>query len=436
MHPDLVPSNQYPRSWYASTVDTTESYAPLQDAYAAEVCIVGAGLAGLSVGLELVRRGATVAIVEAGRVAWGASGRNGGFVTPGFATDVDTFTGQLGKEHVMRLFQYSDLGVETIRSNIALFSADSMMGNGKLSLSRHPAETQMRDEVATLNNAHGQRVEYWSRDRIAGVLNTGRYHDGIFKPRGFHIHPLRYALDMAAEFVRRGGRLYEGSKAIAIEPAARASRGRVVRTGQGSVIAETLVVCTSGYDQDFYRPVSGSVLPVATHVAVTGPLQAEHATLVDTTACIADTRNAGDYYRMIDEGRLLWGGKISTLKAPPGALDDVMRAAMADVYPSLAQVQIDYSWSGLMGYCRHKMPVIREQQPGIWVATAFGGHGLNTTAMAGELVATAIVEGDERYRDFAPFALSWGGGLFGQVAVQLSYWWMQAGDRLAEARAA
>jgi gamma-glutamylputrescine oxidase len=146
------------------------------------------------------------------------------------------------------------------------------------------------------------------------------------------------------------------------------------------------------------------VLPVATYVAVTEPLQQN---AINTAAAISDTRRAGDYYRLIDEGRILWGGRITTQVTRPSHLAERMKGDMIATYPSLGKPRIDYAWAGLMGYAIHKMPLIGRDAEGQWFGTDFGGHGLNTTAMAGVILARAIAAGDDAYRQFTPFAPKW-----------------------------
>jgi gamma-glutamylputrescine oxidase len=175
------------------------------------------------------------------------------------------------------------------------------------------------------------------------------------------------------------------------------------------------------------------VLPVATYVAVTEPLQQD---AIKTSEAIADTRRAGDYYRLVDGGRILWGGRITTAIQEPRRLAEAMRGDMLSVYPQLGSPRMEYAWPGLMGYALHKMPLIGRDQEGQWFATAFGGHGLNTTAMGGLLIARAIALKDDEYRRFTPFAPRWAFGQLGRAGVQSSYWWMQLRDRLDEKRSA
>ena len=179
-------------------------------------------------------------------------------------------------------------------------------------------------------------------------------------------------------------------------------------------------------------PIGRAILPVATYVAVTEPLVQD---AIRTRSAISDSRRAGNYYRLVDEGRLLWGGAITTRVSEPSRLASRLQRDMVSVYPQLGNPRIDFAWSGIMGYARHFMPLIGTDGQGQWWATAFGGHGMNTTAMGGILISRAIAARDDEYRRFLPFAPDWAGGPLGRVAVQLGYWQMQLRDRLDEARA-
>ena len=154
-----------------------------------------------------------------------------------------------------------------------------------------------------------------------------------------------------------------------------------------------------------------------------------------TRSFISDTRRSGDYYRQSNDGRILWGGRITTRQSAPLRLGQLLRGDMVSVFPQLGNPLIDFAWAGLMGYARHKMPLIGRDADGQWYATAFGGHGLNTTAMAGNLLARAIADGDDEFRRFGIFTPRWAGGLLGRAGVQGSYWWMQLRDRVDESKA-
>ena len=195
--------------------------------------------------------------------------------------------------------------------------------------------------------------------------------------------------------------------------------------------AANVVYCVSSLDRRIHPLTGRAVLPVATYVAVTEPLRQD---VIRTRSAISDSRRAGNYFRLIDEGRLLWGGAITMRLSEPARLANSMKKDMLSVFPSLGDPRIDYAWAGLMGYARHFMPLIGTDGQGQWWATAFGGHGMNTTAMGGILMARAIALRDDEYRRFAPFAPQWAGGPLGRAGVQAGYWYMQVKDRLDERR--
>ncbi len=404
----------------------------MQEALSADVVVVGAGLAGLTTALECSRLGLSVVLLEASRVAFGASGRNGGMVIPGFSQELADLAANVGQEKALQLYRLSCDGLEYVRRHINLLCPEALMGEGYLSVSRYPAAAAFAEEADLLNSALGRELSPWSTNHLRTVLQTERYHDALFDPHSFHIHPLRYAHALAAEFERSGGRLFENSKVEYLNHL----QDRVeLKTESGKVTGRQVVLCTSAYDHSLYPALSRCILPVATYVAVTETLQPSQKSLIDTAACVIDTRRAGDYYRLLHNDRLLWGGKITTRQAVPAQLSSIMRKTMAATYASLFSVDIEYAWSGLMGYAVHKMPIIGQISPRVWSATAFGGHGLNTTAMAGCLIAQGIANADQTYRLFDAFNPRWAGGYAGRAIVQTSYLTMQLLDKLTELRA-
>lgn len=419
-----------PDTWYAHSVGEVPFWPALSTDVAVDTCIVGGGYAGLVTALELAKRGKQVALLEAKRIAWGASGRNGGFVAPGFAEDIDRIETRCGSQKAKALYSYSQLGVDYVRHTARQSERPVICAGGVLDVWRFDDAAVNPASTDVFNRRYSQQCEYWSRDRVCQVLDTSRYYHGVFDDDAFHIHPLHYAYALAEQLSAAGATIFESTPATRIS---RRSSAIVVTTPRGTVSADNVVLCTSAYDHRLFAPLARAILPVATHVVVTRPLDPD-TNPIGTAAAVADTRRAGDYYRLLTDNRLMWGGKITTRQTPPPAIDAVMRRTIASVYPSLRNVEIEHGWSGLMGYCLHKMPIIGELSPGIWSATAFGGHGINTTAMAGLLIASAIAAGDARWRDFSAYRPQWAGGPLGKAGVQLSYWGMQIKDRIDERR--
>jgi hypothetical protein len=199
------------------------------------------------------------------------------------------------------------------------------------------------------------------------------------------------------------------------------------------VRSQDVVFCGSAFIGAGFPMLARAILPVSTYLCASEPIPEKLQENIGYTGAVADTRRAGDYYRAAGD-RLLWGGRISTRPGTPRRLKKKLGRDIARAYPALKGVGIEYAWSGVMGYAIHSMPQIGMLRPGAWVASGFGGHGLNTTAMAGELISTAIIDHDERWRQFIPFGLVWAGGAVGRRTTQFVYWGMKAGDKYDEAK--
>ena len=416
-------------TWYEATTDRGEMRMPLRGAVKADVCVIGGGLAGLTTALELSRRKKKVVLLEAKQLAWGASGRNGGFVSNGFAEGIENVQKRVGLEAARALYSLSRHGTEYVRGEIAAGDPTLKMGEGWMVALRHSDNGNFRSYRDMMQRDYGEDFQFLSTGQTREKLNSTRYFESKYDASALHFHPLRYALMLAGKAEKSGASLHENSRAQVVQKLGSEWR---VRCAEGEVAAQYVVHCVSSLDRTIHKASGRAVLPVATYVAVTEPLTQD---AVRTSAAISDTRRASNYYRLINEGRLLWGGRITTRISEPARLAEEMKGDMLATNPQLGNPRIDYAWAGLMGYALHKMPLIGRDNEGQWFATAFGGHGMNTTAMAGQLLARAIADGDDEYRRFAPFAPLWAGGQLGRVGVQASYWWMQLRDRIDEARA-
>jgi glycine/D-amino acid oxidase-like deaminating enzyme len=418
---------------YARTRADVDQRPFLSSVMATETAIIGGGLAGLTIALELARRGQPVAVLEGRRIAWGASGRNGGFCSPGYAVGYDTIVQLAGTESARELYALSRAGVEYVRGNLAAFGVPVDAARmGHISARRIPARAELeryRDAMAPL----GAQYRVLSTEETRALLKSPRYFDSIVEPLAFAMHPLDYALAMAREIERLGGRIFENTPALSF---GRAGAAHVVATPRGRLRAARVVLCTGGYTTRLIPALRRAMLPIATYAMATEPCGELLDRAIATPMCISDDRRAGDYYRRLTDGKLLWGGRITTRTRDPRDLVALLQRDMVDVYPQLSGVKIETAWSGLMAYARHFMPQVGHLADGRWYCTGFGGHGLNTTGVAGQLVAAALSESDDRYRLFAPFGLAWNGGPLGPVAAQLHYWRLQAADWWAERRGA
>ncbi|HEY4555018.1 MAG TPA: FAD-binding oxidoreductase [Lysobacter sp.] len=417
--------------YYRATLPSGMPSAPLEGDVETDVCIVGGGFAGLNTALGLVERGCRdVLLLEAQQVGHGASGRNGGFVFGGFSRGEKALLDELGAERAARLYRASLDAVELIRTRIARYgiACDATYG-GVLWANWFRDPTVLRRRQQLLRTRFDTGWDWIDREELRSRVRTSRYHDALLERQAFHFHPLKYAHGLAQAVRRGGGRLHESSPATALH---RDGAGWQVRTPRGSVRARHVVLACGGYLAGLDRAVDAGVLPIATYVMVTEPLGPRLREVLRTDAAVYDTRFAFDYYRPLPDSRLLWGGRISVLDRAPSAVRRLLRRDMLKVFPQLEDVRVEHAWSGLMSYARHQMPQIGEVEPGLWLAQAFGGHGVAPTAFAGEQLAAAILSGEGCWPELGRYPLVPAFKPAGYVAAQLSYWWAQAKDALKD----
>lgn len=397
-----------------------------------QACIVGGGFAGLNTALGLAERGEReVVLLEARRIGHGASGRNGGFVFAGFSRGEDALLAELGPQRARELYQGTVDAVERIRGRIAAHGIDCASTDAGVIWANWFRDARvLRRRQALLADHFGSEWTWLDREAMRHRIASERYSEGLFEPNALHIDPLAYARGLAGAARAAGVAVHEQSPALAIE---RDGAGWRVRTPGGEVHARHLVLACGGYLAGLRREVDAGVLPIATYVMVTEPLGARLDEVLRTRAAIYDTRFAFDYYRPLPDTRLLWGGRISVFDRSPAAVERLLRRDLLRVFPQLAGIRIERAWSGLMSYARHQMPQIGRVEEGLWVAQAFGGHGLAPTTFAGEVLAAAIAHGDMRWREFADYGLVSALKPAGFLGAQASYWWYQAKDAAKDA---
>jgi glycine/D-amino acid oxidase-like deaminating enzyme len=271
----------------------------------------------------------------------------------------------------------------------------------------------------------GFELEWIDREQRAGWVDSRRYGGGLYEPGSFHFHPLRHIRGLAEAIEARGGRVFARSP---VRSLARSGDAWRIETDRGSLSADEVVLATGGYDRRLVPGVQRALQPVATYIAVTEPLGERLGALMPRPVAVYDTRFAFDYYRPLPDTRLLWGGRISMARRSPNAIRRLMRRDMARVFPSLADVGLDYAWGGWMSYARHEMPLLGRTDEGLWYALAFGGHGMATTTLAGEIMAEALSGDGRRLAEFRRWRPEWAGGPLGRLAGQGIYWQAQLRD--------
>jgi len=415
-------------TWYTETMVPAPERGPLTSDIDVDACVVGAGLAGLTTARELARRGWSVVVLEAQEIAWNASGRNTGFVLPGFACDIDKVVERVGLENARVLWALSESGLDYVRATIhetGMPGVEPVEG-GWLKVSK---SDDAEDDLATVRlvgQELGGQIEGWPVERVRATLKSDHYFHAVYTPHAFHIHPLNYALGLAADAEASGARIFQHTPALSMDVTG--VRKRIV-TPFGRLRADHVVLAGNVHLGNLLSRVSGTLIPVWTYVLVTQPLGIRLHGAIDFNGAVSDSDLADNHYRIVDGDRLMWSGRATTWQGDPRRFVNALKDDIARVYPQLGPVEVDHIWTGVLGNPLHRMPQIGELSPRVWLASGFGGHGLNTTAMAGNIIARAIVEGDDTWRRFVPFELVWAGGAIGRAAAQAHYWWFSRNER-------
>ncbi|MFZ3309977.1 MAG: FAD-binding oxidoreductase [Xanthobacteraceae bacterium] len=424
-------SNAYGDSWYVATMVDAPPRPRLSLDLDVDVCVIGGGLAGLTTAREVARRGWSVVLLERGRLAQSASGRNTGFVLPGFGADADKLVARVGFERTKDLWSLAQAGLDYVRRNAHSEAAARMDAQkGWLYVSKKDNSDEFLDYVALLGEL-GCEIEGWQTERVRAVLRSERYFNAIDYLQAITIHPLNYALALAAAAERDGARIFEHTQALSIDPTG--VRKRIVTPG-ARLRADHVVLC-GNVELGLLPRLATTLVPMTTYVIATAQLGEKLAEAVGYPGGISDSDHADNHYRIVGGDRLMLSGRATAWVRDVRHYVGALTGDIKKTYPQLGDVTAQYAWNGTLGLTVHRMPQIGELGPGVWLASGFGGHGLNTTAMAGNLIARAIVEGDQTWRQFTPFELVWAGGVFGRAAAQARSWIKRLRNRFEERRA-
>ncbi len=386
-----VHTDQHAPSYYAATLNRRIQCPPLAGEEVADVCIIGGGFSGLNTAIELAERGFSVVLLEAHKIGWGASGRNGGQLIRGVGHGVEQFEPVIGKDGVRQLKLMGLEAVQIVRQRVEKYGIDCDLTWGYCDLANKASDVEGfredYEELKSLGYTHELRLV--PQEEMRSIVGADCYVGGMVDMGSGHLHPLNLALGEAAAAQSLGVRLFEDSQVTHIDYSAEVR----VRTAKGSVRAKTLVVGCNAYQNGLNHYLDGKVLPAGSYVIATEPLPADLAhELLPQNMAVCDQRVALDYYRLSADNRLLFGGACHYSGRDPADIAAYMRPKMLKVFPHLADVRIDYQWGGMIGIGANRLPQIGRLpgQPNVYFAQAYSGHGVNATHLAGKLLAEAI----------------------------------------------
>ena len=429
----MKPASLATASYYEARAPAVPAHAAWTGQGEAEVVVIGGGYAGLNVALGLAERGKRgVILLEAERVGFGASGRNGGFVFGGYSLGEQALLRQVGASRARALYQATLHGVDLIRRRVQRHGIACDLADAGVLWANWFQDPHVLQHRQALLQELGCEVQSIEPETLREWVHSTRYHGALYEPNAMHLDPLAYARGLAQAAARLGVDVRETARVLKLERSR--AGGFRVHAGGGRIEARQVVLACGGYLSGLERRVDRSVLPIATYVMVTEPLGARLHECLTTAAAVYDTRFAFDYYRPLPDTRLLWGGRIDVRQRDAESIRRLLYQDMLKVFPQLRGVRIDYGWSGLMSYARHQMPQVGGDGKGLWWAQAFGGHGLAPTTVAGELLAAAIGAGDDAWKEFQRWGLTPAHRPWGLLAAQASYAWMQWRDARKDRR--
>lgn len=391
-------------SYYEASVQRPSPSAPLCEAITADVCVIGGGYAGLSAALELAERGYAVALLEAQRIGWGASGRNGGQAIVGFGADGErAIESQLSADEAQRAWQVSVEGLELLRSRIVRYGIACDYTPGYMTVAVKPAKARALKKWAEHVAArYAYPLQWVDRAEIGQWLASERFEAGVYDAASGHLHPLKYCLGLAEAVRKAGVRIYENSPAYIVE---RGSKP-LVKTAQGAVRCDFLVLAGNVYLGEYgdciAPELAGRIMPVGTYMIATEPMgKARAAALLPRRNAVSDNNFVLDYFRLSADHRLLFGSGDSYSGTTPRNLVARMRSQMLAVFPQLADLSVTHAWGGFVDITMNKAPNFGRLGGNIYYLQGFSGHGLALTGMAGKMAAEAIAGQAERFDLFA-----------------------------------
>ncbi len=391
---------EYPPSWYADTANRRLDLPRLIEDIRCQVCVVGGGYSGLSAALHLARAGRDVALVEAQRVGWGASGRNGGQLGSGQRRGQDELRDMLGREHARSLWRLGEDAKALVHGLIGEHGIDCDYRAGILYANhRRRLGPHTRAYADLLRDEYGyEAVRFVDSGEIGAMVGTRAYFSGLLDTGAGHLHPLNYALGLAQAADGAGARLYERSRVTAIE---NGKRVRIV-TDAGTVNADHLILACNGYLGGLERSVAARVMPINNFIVATEPLGDDLAKqLIRDDVAVSDSRYVVNYFRLSADRRLLFGGGETYGYRFPADIKAFVRKPMLKIYPQLADARIDYGWGGTLAITMSRLPYFARPADNIWSVSGYSGHGVALATLAGALVADEVEGRSERFEQFA-----------------------------------
>ena len=385
--------NSYPDSWYVASSPILAEQPPARGELAYDVCVVGGGYAGLSCALHLAKSGKSVAVLEAERVGWGASGRNGGHVGTGQRADQHSLEKWYGKTTAKELWRLGLEAVDLVSDLVEENGIDCELRRTNIHFAAKKSHVdELRDEVNHLREAYNYDQISGVESSSLGELTSGvGFHYGVVDHGARHLHPLKYCLGLAKAVMTAGASVFEKSRVKTIK----VKRDHaVVSTDSAIIKAQKVVLACNGYLGNLFPPIASNIMPINNFIVATEPLDEATANRINPlNASLSDSLFVINYWKLSEDRRLIFGGGETYSDKFPESITDFVRPKLLAIYPELSNVRLDYGWGGTLAITRNRMPDLGVHKGVVYYAQGFSGHGVPTATMAGKLIAAAMDTG-------------------------------------------
>ena len=386
----------YPDSYYAATANGAGPWPKLQGATRADVCVIGGGFTGTSAALHLAERGYKVVLLEAKKIGWGASGRNGGQIYGSQRKDQEELEAKVGKAHARQLW---DLGVESgelVKDLVAKHKIPCDLKPGVLIACHKPDYVDWFRSYADKMAVEYDYPHYEVLDKAAleARLGSRNYHGGVLNQKYGHFHPLNFVLGLAKAASDAGAEIFEDSTVLSYDR----SQPTTVKTASGEVRADHVVLACNGYIERLESRVIGKIMPINNFILTTEPLGEDVArSLIRDDTGVSDTKFVVNYFRLTADRRLLFGGGENYRRGFPPDLKQFVRKYMLRVFPQMADARIDYAWGGTLAVTMSRIPHFGRLDPNVFFAQGYSGQGVAGATFGGKLIAEAVAGTAERF---------------------------------------
>ncbi len=416
-------------SYYAASANGSPVRSPLNDAIDVDICVVGAGFSGLSTAVHLAEQGHSVVMLEAARVGWGASGRNGGQIVNGLNASLDTIESRYGTDKARFVGSMVQEGAGIIRRLISDYNIACDLKPRNLYVAFNASQMKVLETKQRQWREHGMDDhEMLDAEALRRHVDSRLYCGGMLDHSGGHLHPLNLALGEAAALESLGGIVHEQSPVTHIE---NIDGEPVVHTAGGTVRPRQLVLCGNAYLGGVVPELEIRIMPVSTQMVATEPLSESMASeLLPSDSCVEDVRYILDYYRLSADRRLLFGGGTVYGGTDPHDVRAKLRPHLEKVFPQLRGIAIDHAWSGNFALSFSRVPQLGQLGRNTWFAMGYSGHGVTGSHLFGRILAEAIDGERSRFDTFA--ALPWypfpGGQRLRAPYSTVGSWWYAMRD--------